>query len=370
MVMFSGIFGSDSARTMTSNGGGYYRRQLSEPVAYAYDEIAEKMSRGKCEFSFGGYPLTTDEAYLAYELVTFDNPELMFGDGCVRTRIVNGNVVSASVGRCMSAGAYDSILGACRQGAESIASVAARFGSDMDKVDSIYRSIVKGTEYGMSSPYNQNMASVFRDGCSCCAGYSHAFQYALSLVGIDSIYVSGYVNGHAKTGAHAWNIVWLDGKPAHIDITWGDPVFAGIRGESTDKVSYDYFGLSDAEISVTHAVDDSLRRYVPGVSGRDCHNWYRAHGLCFDTFDLMRITSMVQNYLITDEFARNFDNLFEVAIRFTNRDAFDRAQTALWHNSGIFDIVNPVMNSRGFNVTNASYSGNDEMLTQHYTYFI
>lgn len=370
MGLFSGIFESDGARATASGGDGYYRRQLSGPVAYAYDEIAEKMSRGRCEFSFGGYQLTTDEAYLAYELVTFDNPELMFSDGRVSTKIVNGNVVAASVGRCMSAGAYDSILSACRQGAESIANVASRFGSDMDKVDSIYRSIVKGTEYGMSSPYNQNMASVFRDGCSCCAGYSHAFQYALSLVGIDSIYVSGYVNGHAKTGAHAWNIVWLDGRPAHIDVTWGDPVFAGIRDESTERVSYDYFGLSDAEISVTHTVDGSLRRYVPTVSGGDCHNWYRSRGLCFDSFDLGRITSMVQNYLITDEFARNFDNLFEVAMRFTNRDAFERAQTALWHNSGIFGIVNPVMNSRGFNVTDASYSGNDEMLTQHYTYIV
>lgn len=54
-----------------------------------------------------------------------------------------------------------------------------------------------------------------------CEGYSKAFQYLCDLSGIECYTVSGYADG----GRHMWNIVVLDGKSYHVDVTWCDGGF-------------------------------------------------------------------------------------------------------------------------------------------------
>lgn len=48
-----------------------------------------------------------------------------------------------------------------------------------------------------------------------CEGYSKAFQYLCDLSGIECYTVTGDMDG----GGHMWNIVVLDGKSYHVDIT-------------------------------------------------------------------------------------------------------------------------------------------------------
>ena len=50
-----------------------------------------------------------------------------------------------------------------------------------------------------------------------CMGYSYAFKYALSLVGIDSAIVYGDLRGDG----HAWNIVMLDGQWYNVEMVGG-----------------------------------------------------------------------------------------------------------------------------------------------------
>ncbi len=51
-----------------------------------------------------------------------------------------------------------------------------------------------------------------------CDGYAKAYQYLLEKVGIQSRLCTSEALGHA------WNIVTIDGKEYHVDITWDDPV--------------------------------------------------------------------------------------------------------------------------------------------------
>ncbi len=54
------------------------------------------------------------------------------------------------------------------------------------------------------------------NGSSVCQGYAMAYMYLLNRVGIKNYYVSsGNLN-------HAWNIVYIDGKPYHVDVTFDD----------------------------------------------------------------------------------------------------------------------------------------------------
>ena len=72
---------------------------------------------------------------------------------------------------------------------------------------------------------------VFGERVAVCQGYAMAYMYMLDQVGIENDYVD------SDTLCHAWNIVYINGKPYHVDATWDDPDMLGM-------VQHDNFLLS------------------------------------------------------------------------------------------------------------------------------
>lgn len=67
------------------------------------------------------------------------------------------------------------------------------------------------------SSYNAYGVLVIND--AVCKGYALAYDYLLEQVGIDSDYcASDDIN-------HAWNIVYINNIPYHVDVTWDDPTW-------------------------------------------------------------------------------------------------------------------------------------------------
>lgn len=69
-----------------------------------------------------------------------------------------------------------------------------------------------------------------------CSGYSTACELLLDYIGIPSTVVT------SDAMDHAWNMVKLNGKWYHMDITWDDPY-----PEKKNYVSYQYFLKTDKE---------------------------------------------------------------------------------------------------------------------------
>ncbi|MBR3788839.1 MAG: hypothetical protein IKJ86_02490 [Clostridia bacterium] len=78
------------------------------------------------------------------------------------------------------------------------------------------------------SSYNAYGVLVLRD--AVCMGYALAYDYLLEQVGIKTLYCS------SDTLNHAWNIVYIDNTPYHVDVTWDDPVW-----DMYGRVSHDNF---------------------------------------------------------------------------------------------------------------------------------
>ncbi len=91
-----------------------------------------------------------------------------------------------------------------------------------------YENLLKGQQYVPQSSYNAYGALGL--GTSVCMGYALAYDYLLEQVGIDSDYCSSDVLNHA------WNIVYIDNKPYHVDVTWDDPVW-----DVTGRVNHSNF---------------------------------------------------------------------------------------------------------------------------------
>lgn len=80
-------------------------------------------------------------------------------------------------------------------------------------------------------------------GYGVCQSYAEATRILCDAVGIPCYYVTGDAGG-----AHAWNIVQLQGEWYLIDTTWDDPV----TGDGSNVKLYDYFVITSEQMQKDH----------------------------------------------------------------------------------------------------------------------
>ena len=117
--------------------------------------------------------------------------------------------------------------------------------SDYEKELYFHDYLVKNVSYGGSHPFEEGQTPVgaMVEGECVCAGYSASMQMMLTMSGIPNRVIFGQAEG----GNHAWNLIQLDGKWYHVDVTFDDP--SPDRG---DKIGRYYINLTDEEIQKTH----------------------------------------------------------------------------------------------------------------------
>ncbi|MBR6513987.1 MAG: S-layer homology domain-containing protein [Clostridia bacterium] len=120
---------------------------------------------------------------------------------------------------------------------------------------------LKGATSGNISNESQEMYGALVNGVATCQGYAYAYMYLLELVGIESYVCT------SEDMRHDWNIVILNGKKYHVDVTFDDPV-----QDVTGRVYHDYFLLS------TQALKKSEHNYndfdsSPNATTYDNYYW-------------------------------------------------------------------------------------------------
>ncbi len=97
---------------------------------------------------------------------------------------------------------------------------------DVEKILLIHDRLVLYCEYDYARYLDDTMPDeaytilgVFINRYAVCSGYAKAYKYLLDKVGVKNYYISSDVLNHS------WNIVYVDGKPYHVDTTWDDPVW-------------------------------------------------------------------------------------------------------------------------------------------------
>ena len=129
--------------------------------------------------------------------------------------------------------------------------------TEEEKVRSIHDYIVLKTAYNYGdSNYKVNGYPVnspiglLNQGAGICQGYALLFYTMAKKAGLNVLYVSADV--HNSNEGHAWNMVSVDGKFYHIDVTWDDPI-----PNREGRVLYDYYLKGDEFMSKTHKWDKS-----------------------------------------------------------------------------------------------------------------
>lgn len=129
--------------------------------------------------------------------------------------------------------------------------------SEYERIKEANDYIVNNTDYDIGAYYANNIPredytafGVIYNKKGVCQGYAEAFKLFMDEIGIECMIISGEANGIGGWGGHAWNIVKIKDKYYHIDVTFDDPV---VDGEPV--LRYDYFLISDSQMSIDHNWD-------------------------------------------------------------------------------------------------------------------
>lgn len=140
--------------------------------------------------------------------------------------------------------------------------------TEKQKVKAIHDWIIDNTKYDETYTIYDGYETLV-NGTGVCQGYAELAQQMFKQVGIENMMITGSANN----GSHAWNLVNINGKWRHVDVTWDDATLGGfddtILNSSTesklrdkllslmDKLRNDYFCLTDDEISHDHTWNTS-----------------------------------------------------------------------------------------------------------------
>ena len=116
--------------------------------------------------------------------------------------------------------------------------------------DYLVNNIVYPSSWSGTGVHTLNYA--LNEGVCVCDGYAKAFYFLCKANGIEAFIVGGTASDDRGSESHAWNKVKIDGKWYTIDVTWDDP-----RSASGETLTYDYFLVTDKDISRSHTWDDT-----------------------------------------------------------------------------------------------------------------
>ncbi len=219
-------------------------KQLVEVYDTLYNGINER--REKIVFSgFKSGRIAYDDFTMVYELYRFDHPEHYWYSGGYGYSLYSDGTL-AYILPSYGDGFDDTLF---TRSVNLLLACANGKTTDYDKALALHDAIVKYSRY-TDGDNAHNAYGITVNGEAVCEGYAKAYQYLLQLSGIQSYIVTGFANG----GAHAWNLIRLDGRYYYADTTWDDPVTDGY--ESLKPVYYRYFCTTTELISKNHTIED------------------------------------------------------------------------------------------------------------------
>ncbi|MBQ7799054.1 MAG: hypothetical protein IJ370_01030 [Oscillospiraceae bacterium] len=328
----------------------------TEAEKKAYKLFAEKFGNyeKKIEFDFD---ITKEEVEKAYNYYIDDYPQ-HFWRGNTRSYTFLGNkVLDISLSKMLYDGDKakikamdDKVKAAADKVLKGVNSSMTAFDREVYLHNYIINNCKYDTSYKAENAHNMYGALV--NGVAVCEGYAYAFQYLARLAGIQCIVVKGNLNNGNSTESHAWNMVELDGKYYHIDVTSDDPV---MNGGSTQVLEFTYFNLTDSQIKTDHIIKGN-NHIIPAATATK-YNYFDHLGLRFSSYTVDGFASALA-YAARNKYE-------QASMAFTN---WDISAISSFLSKNYFAIIDAANNKLGKEVIASSNNINFRKKESHKTF--
>ena len=248
----------------------FYKMQLDLSEKKTYDLIVNGLIQYKNRIKVNNHSFGSLEKIVDY--VCLDNPLLFYTKG-FKFYQYGENCEVIPCYRLTKEKAEDTLLVVFNTLNEFIKDYKCQ--NEFHKEIAVHNTICKNIKYfdsGLGSDHECVGPLVFRSGV--CDGISKAAKVMFDLLGVENYLVRGETNSVFSDFMHEnhmWNIVKVNNKYYHLDITFDLSLM------QHDIIRYDYFNLSNNQISKDHALKDS------NTTQKCIHSWdyYKNNGLSF-----------------------------------------------------------------------------------------
>ncbi|MBR2888896.1 MAG: hypothetical protein IKC09_01310 [Oscillospiraceae bacterium] len=326
-----------------------FYEELSGPEQQAYDLLLEGFRAFTEEIAFNGITINQEQATRVWNAVFGDHPDLLWVDryswdylsGSTREHITG--VVPVY---CMDGPEQQKRMAEVEEETDRLLARVTPDMGDFDVALLMYELLAEEMDYDSLALDRQkrrwkelekrNIQDTTPDDLrsiygalvqkkAVCAGYAVAYQHLMQKLGIECIYVRGNCT---EGGSHAWNIVKLEGEYYHVDVTWGD----GSNTDATkhrEKMCYNYFGLTDAEIRLSRTISEIPP--APVCTATTC-NYFVRKGLFYEAYDHESVKQQLLAMLEDPQTTR-------LDLRFANANVRGAAERHLIYGGGINEIL-------------------------------
>lgn len=266
--------------------------------------------------------LTQEELSTVFQSVCYDNPQLV----CLKNKFGWGSIKG---GTFIELHYLDSAEKCAEKSAEIeriISQAVSALNEGMDAFEkelALHDWLASHCTYSADSPDAYTAYGALVEGYAACEGYAKAMQLLLARAGIESFLITGQVEADGEMTGHMWNIVELDGKNYHLDVTWDAP-----QG-SDGLIQHAYFNLSDEEISGDHFGFDVQESRCNSTE----ENFFRRTGAYYESYEalLCGLERAIPNAI------QNSDGVLE--FRLADSELYNETLKKLFYDDGIYDII-------------------------------
>ncbi len=296
----------------------YYYQKMTEKEQTNYLKIREAVMNQKSSVKLGALSEETltklvNTAYY-YDCLTFNLDSVQY--------IIAPSYTEINMTYKFNKESFIKMVDAVDKKADA---VIAKFDDDTGnyaKIKYIHDYIIKICTYDKSKEVTGTAYGALVSKKAKCDGYSRAFAYICRKAGIHTVNVIGYAGED-----HMWNKVYYNKKWYNVDVTWDDP-----ESMVKDNMSYNYFMISDAQISKTHRAD-KIEYAIPAA--KSSRSYYSAYKLTASD------ASTAKSLLISKIASAATKGKTSVTIQMTSDEAYNSVVKYLSKNSSeaVFDIL-------------------------------
>ena len=250
-------------------------KNLTDEQREAYDALSAGIWSMQPDIAIPYGSIKRNEAADFLYAVLGTMPEVNYVTGTYRVSVSGGYIKKYSIDYSLSKEDAADQHSRLREAAAKIIGSLDSSMSDYDKVKYFHDYIIKNCEYNSDKTSCYSAYGCLVEGKAVCEGYAMALDYLCEKAGKYSLLESGTsINSQGEEIAHIWNKVLINRRWYNFDFTWDDPVSAF----GSDYVKYDYFGITDDEISRNHTVVKNPFLYYPSATAT-VDNYFKRNGL-------------------------------------------------------------------------------------------
>ena len=319
----------------------YYYNQLTNKEKEVYDVFLNNLKSLKKEFDVP----TSDTAIVrrVCEVILYDHPEIFWFSGACNQMIYKNHI---TIEPDYSYSSYE-VTKLKNQIDNNISPLISQiqYLSDYEKVKTVYEYVVKTVDYVEGAKDNQTIVSSLVYKKSVCAGYSRALQYILQKAGMEVLYVPGNVS---NKGAHAWNIVKINGSYYQVDVTFGDRDSNG-KKKNDDlpkelEVNYTYLCMADQDMLKNRVIQTSVK--VPKCTKSDL-NYYALNHLLQASFNESKLKENIKTAIYSGK------NYWQA--QFKNYSDYSLALSAIKNNMFTNVVLDYLVEKKGIYSVSSTY---------------